>query len=382
MRQFRDWRGRLSTSDFTVSHDRIFLRNPTITLASADALLGLFAFVARHGVLLSWDTQRKVQAASPQLEAAFRANPPRYAVWRELMSQPHAAAGLRQMQETGLLAMALPQWHAIESLVVRDFYHRYTVDEHTLVAIETIDGLYGAKSDAASRFGQLALEYENAWLLRLALLLHDIGKGTTPGDHVRGSLDVADELLPALSLPIEDRQTIRFLIEHHLDLSSVMNGRDLNDPATARFLTGRLGTQENLKALVLFTYADISAVNPTALTPWRAEQLWRVYTLTDEQLTRELSSDRIHSVSSSPCPLAMARTSTVFSKVSRAAICASTPASTSNVTSIWNRGASGTVLPLKSRVSRALTASPWSPPTNPDSLLLSAAHWLVTEWIF
>lgn len=300
MRQFRDWRGRLSTSEFTISHDRIFLRNPAATLGSADSVLGLFAFIARHGVLLSWDAQRKVQAAVPQLEAAFRASPPRYTVWRELMSQPHAAAGLRQMQETGLLAIAIPQWHAVESLVVRDFYHRYTVDEHTLVAIEAIDSLYEAKSNAASRFSQLAIEYENGWLLRLALLLHDIGKGTTPGDHVRGSLDVADELLPALSLPIEDRQTIRFLIEHHLDLSSVMNGRDLNDPATARFLTGRLGTQENLKALVLFTYADISAVNPTALTPWRAEQLWRVYTLTEEQLTRELTSDRIHGVSASP----------------------------------------------------------------------------------
>jgi len=300
MRQFRDWRDRLSTSEFTVSHDRIFLRNPAVTLSSADSVLGLFAFVARHGVLLSWDTQRKIQAALPQLEEVFRANPPRYTIWRELMSQPHAAAGLRQMQETGLLAIAIPPWHAVESLVVRDFYHRYTVDEHTLVAIEAIDGLYGAKSTAPSRFAQLASEYENSWLLRLALLLHDIGKGITPGDHVRGSLEVADQLLPALSLPIEHRETIRFLIEHHLDLSSAMNGRDLNDPATARFLTGRLGTQENLKALVLFTYADISAVNPTALTPWRAEQLWHVYTLTEEQLTRELTSDRIQAVSASP----------------------------------------------------------------------------------
>ncbi|MBV9503139.1 MAG: hypothetical protein JO138_27520 [Acidobacteriaceae bacterium] len=295
MRQFRDWRSRLSTADFTISHERIFLRNPAGTLSSVDSVFGLFVFVARHGILLSWDAQRKVQAAIPQLEAALRAAPPRYTLWRELMSQPHAAAGLRQMQETGFLAIALPCWHAIESLVVRDFYHRYTVDEHSLVAIEAIDSLYDAKSGAPPRFCQLASECETGWLLRLALLLHDVGKGITPGDHIRGSLEAADEFLPWLSMPAEDRETIHFLIEHHLDLSSVMNGRDLNDPATARFLTGRLGTQENLKALVLFTYADISAVNPTALTPWRAEQLWRVYTLTEEQLTRELTSERIQS---------------------------------------------------------------------------------------
>jgi [protein-PII] uridylyltransferase len=73
-----------------------------------------------------------------------------------------------------------------------------------------------------------------------------------------------------------------------------MNGRDLEDPGTARFLTSRVGTQERMRQLTLLTYADISAVNPTAMTPWRLEQLWRVYSLGLEQLTRDLVRDRIH----------------------------------------------------------------------------------------
>src|SRR4029079_7920719 len=87
---------------------------------------------------------------------------------------------------------------------------------------------------------------------------------------------------------------ILFLIQHHLDLSLVMNGRDLNDTSTARFLTSRIETEENLRRLTLFTFADISAVNPMAMTPWRTEQLWRVYRLGVEQFTRELDSERIH----------------------------------------------------------------------------------------
>jgi [protein-PII] uridylyltransferase len=97
-----------------------------------------------------------------------------------------------------------------------------------------------------------------------------------------------------LDVPGPKQDAVRFLIEHHLDLSLIMNGRDLEDPATARFLVERVGTQERLRQLTLLTYADISAVNPTAMTPWRLEQLWRVYSLGVEQLTRDLVMDRIH----------------------------------------------------------------------------------------
>ena len=72
-----------------------------------------------------------------------------------------------------------------------------------------------------------------------------------------------------------------------------MTGRDLDDPATGRFLSAQIPTQEDLRRLALLTYADISAVNPTAMTPWRLEQLWRAYSTGLEQLTRELIANRI-----------------------------------------------------------------------------------------
>jgi [protein-PII] uridylyltransferase len=293
-RHFREWRGRVSSSEFTVSRERVFLRNPAETLSSAPSLLRLFGFVARHGLPISWDTNRRVRAEVKRLEAEFRERPPRWSTWHELFSLPNTALALHAMQETGILAAAIPEWCAIDSLVVRDFYHRYTVDEHSLVAVEAIDQLLTKHQGTLSRFYDLLIEEEDHATLRLALLLHDFGKGTTPGDHVRGSLDAADQILPRLGAPESTQNAIRFLIEHHLDLSSIMNGRDPEDPATARYLTSRVGTQEDLRRLTLLTYADISAVNPTAMTPWRLEQLWRVHTMGSEQLTRELDTNRIH----------------------------------------------------------------------------------------
>ncbi|HEY7303296.1 MAG TPA: [protein-PII] uridylyltransferase [Bryobacteraceae bacterium] len=293
VRQFRDWRSRLSNADFTVSQNRILLRNPSATLGSPEPVLGLFAFAARHGILLSWDAQRRVRAALPAISTAFAEHPAPYKSWRDLLSQPNVGLALRQMQETGVLSAGLPHWKTIESLVVRDFYHRYTVDEHTLVAIEALDKLMAESADTPSRFQELALEIDDPAVLRLAVLLHDIGKGTRPGDHVRGSLEAAGGIFAAISAPASVQETVRFLIEHHLDLSAVMNGRDLDDPATARYLTSRIATQEDLRKLALLTYADISAVNPTAMTPWRIEQLWRVYSIAEEQLMRELTENRI-----------------------------------------------------------------------------------------
>ena len=98
-----------------------------------------------------------------------------------------------------------------------------------------------------------------------------------------------------LGAPEADRSTVEFLIERHLDMSGIMSSRDLHDGATARALAERIGTIERLKLLTMLTYADISAVNPQAMTPWRLEQLWRVYLLAHQELTKELETERIHS---------------------------------------------------------------------------------------
>ncbi len=57
-----------------------------------------------------------------------------------------------------------------------------------------------------------------------------------------------------------------------------MNGRDLSDPSTARDVAAKTGTVEKLRLLTLLTYGDISAVNPAAMTPWRRQLLWNLYT--------------------------------------------------------------------------------------------------------
>ena len=272
--RFHDWRSRLSNAEFSVVRDQVLLRSSNILPAD----LSLFVFAARHRLRLAPDTVDRLHGFVPKAT---------WDNWKQLLSLPHASYGLRAMQECGALAALLPEWHRIEYLVVRDFYHRYTVDEHTLVAI---DGLESVKD---GRFAALFEEIQDKALVRFALLLHDIGKGSGH-EHAARSLRVARIVLDRLAVPAAERGTIEFLVSKHLVLSSVMSSRDLSEPSTARLLSAQVETIEQLKLLTMLTYADISAVNPQAMTPWRLEQLWRTYLLAHEELTRELGTARIH----------------------------------------------------------------------------------------
>jgi len=288
--QFRDWRSRLSTDDFTVAREQVLLRRPYQLYADASLVMQLMEFVSRHQLRLAADTEQRIRVALSEnapLEASWD-------VWRELLRQAHSSVGLRAMQETGALARFIPEWQRIDCLVTRDFYHRYTVDEHTLVTIQSLEELAATTDPLRRRFADLLTEIEQPDVLRFGLLLHDIGKGAGTGEHAAESVRIGALVVARLRVPEETRCVVLFLIERHLDLSSVISSRDLGDPSTARFIAECAGTIERLKLLTLLTYADISAVNPTAMTPWRLEQLWRAYLAGYEELTKELETDRIH----------------------------------------------------------------------------------------
>jgi [protein-PII] uridylyltransferase len=291
--QFRDWRSRLSNSEFTVSNERIFLRSPAQLTNDPAIVFRLLEFVARHGVPLAAETERRLEQTADAFAAYCEGAAPLWPPLHDILSLPHAAAALRVMHETGLLQAMFPEWRNIFCLVVPDFYHRYTVDEHTLVAIEKLAQLATLKDPSERRLAEILSEVEDLSILRFALLFHDSGKGAHSGDHARLSVELARTAMERIQMRAEEQSAVEFLIAHHLDLSAVMSSRDLYDPATARLLAAGIGTLERLKLLTLMTYADISAVNPAALTPWRLEQLWTTYRVTHQQLLKELETDRI-----------------------------------------------------------------------------------------
>ena len=290
-RQVQSWRSRLTTRDFSVVDGLIFLQQPS-ALQDPEVLLRLFHFMAHHGLKLSATTEYRIEQALP----ALAATPPRGAeLWlylQETLLQPYAADALRAMQSLRLLGLLLPELKVIDSLVVRDFYHRFTVDEHSFLAIESLHRLKQSQSEWDKRYAELLTELEAPELLYLALLLHDTGKGVSNGGHVDASLDIANRAMDRLDVDPKERAEVLFLIGNHLELSAALR-RDIFDPATVSAFAEKMGTPERLKMLCLMTYADIKAVNPEALTPWKAENVWQLYIGAENYLNRS-ADHRVH----------------------------------------------------------------------------------------
>lgn len=290
-KQFQSLRSRLSNAEFAVVDGRIFLQKPE-SVSDPELALRTFRFMARHGLNLSSATEQSMEQAIPVLAKT----PPKGAqLWhylQEILQAPHAAEALRAMHSMGFLTLLLPEMKVIDSLVIRDFSHRFTVDEHTFAAIENLHRLRQSQSSWDRGYAELLDELEQPDLLYLALLLHDTGKGVKSDSHVTASVQLAETCLSRLDVDSADRETVLFLIGHHLDMSSALR-RDIFDPGTIDQLAEKVGTPERLKMLCLLTYADIKAVNPDALTPWKAENIWQLYIGTANHLLRTVD-ERLH----------------------------------------------------------------------------------------
>jgi [protein-PII] uridylyltransferase len=197
---------------------------------------------------------------------------------------------LSEMHDCGLLNRIFPEFAKVHCRVVRDFYHKYTVDEHTLLTIRGVESLLEPATASRRRFGSILQELHAPELLTLALLFHDVGKWRE-ADHAQESVRLAQSALDRLELPDDDRATVEFLIREHLQMSQVAFRRDAGDPQIAARFAELVGTEERLKSLCLMTLADVGAVSPETLTPWKEELLWRVYVDAYNRLTLGYADD-------------------------------------------------------------------------------------------
>jgi [protein-PII] uridylyltransferase len=316
--RYRKWKLRSRTPGFSVTRGELSPRHPEIT--NLPSMLAAFELVAEHGLELGQEAEHWAEQAVRKIGPEELPQDP--ALWnqfRNILAAPEASRALRAMHRLGLLSLLFPEFRAVDALVLRDFYHRYTVDEHSLRTIENLGKLgnwrrnsrpSGPRTEALEprqagdtgwepQFAELLAELEQPEVLRFSLLFHDVGKGMAASDHVVGSLAAVEQVFTRFALAPEEQETVRFLISRHLEMSRTVQRRDIFAPETVREFAEKVGTPERLKMLTLLTYADIKSVNPEALTSWKAEMLWQLYTATSNYFSRSLDEERVRAAADS-----------------------------------------------------------------------------------
>ncbi|QNI35976.1 [protein-PII] uridylyltransferase [Edaphobacter albus] len=267
-----------------------------------EVVFALFVVMAHTGYALERETEERLSHALAPLSTNLEEGPALWNALQKILLGQYAGDALRIMHAMGILELLVPEFHGIDALVVRDAYHRYTVDEHTFVLIDTLHKLEaappvsklerGSSTEWEFRFGSVLRELPHPGLLYLVALLHDTGKGRDTGSHAEESAHMARGLLARLELDSYESELVLNVIEGHLEMSLALR-RDIFDMETVRAFAARVHTPERLRMLALFTYADIQAVHPDALTPWKAENLWRLYIATANYLDRSVDDERV-----------------------------------------------------------------------------------------
>jgi len=291
-KQFRRRRTAIAGTEFLLDHGRIDIQ-PGAQFKDAASILRIFALMATHGYTLSQAAEDGITDSLPALAIHIPEGPYLWNALREVLLGPHAAHALRTMHALGVLEMLIPEFHGIDALVIRDSYHRYTVDEHTFLTIDNVHGLRQPAHDYEQRLATILPEIDRLDLFLLSLLLHDTGKGRRTGEHTVQSVELADSFLARLDFDNEERETVLKLIRQHLVMSEALR-RDIFDTDNIRTFSDKIGSPMLLKMMTLLTYADIKAVNPEALTPWKAENLWQLYMATANFMDRSVDEIRYH----------------------------------------------------------------------------------------
>jgi [protein-PII] uridylyltransferase len=248
-------------------------------------ILKVFWHSHQLGFELGVDVERAIEDSLDLIDDAFRASPEARDLFLGICrSWGRTAQTLREMHELGVLGRYLPEWGALTCLVQYDVYHKFTADQHSLIAVQNLEALAPGQSPDSEGNAQVVSELERPGLLMLGMLLHDIGKGKGHG-HVAKGIPLIEELSARMGLPAEDADKVIFLVAHHLTMSHIAQRRDIDDPKTIETLAEVCRTPERLRMLYLLTCADMRAVGPGVMTGWQAQILWDLYARVLARLT-------------------------------------------------------------------------------------------------
>lgn len=268
--------------EISISDDESYFREQPLRI------LRIFSHAQLKNMRLSEQVQRYILQSLYLIDDEFRREPEARVVFFTIIRRKQrVATTLRLMHNLGVLGAYLPEFGSLTCLVQYDVFHLYTVDEHTLVALENFEAI--SRNDDKSVLKRVYDDLDRRDLLVLGILLHDVGKSRRE-EHIRCGVEMTTELLRRFDLSEADQRFVLFLVKCHQEMVVISQRRDLDDNRMIAEFAGRFATVDWLRALYLLSYADLSAVATDAWSDWHGALLWELYHKTKEQLESGLKT--------------------------------------------------------------------------------------------
>jgi [protein-PII] uridylyltransferase len=275
--------GRRTEGDYQIGRHEISAtpRATTRLAHHREEVLKLVDLARRENKRISQDTWHFVYRTAPQYSSEPR--PRLVKQFLEMLDNPvRLGEALRRLHDMGVLEKIVPHFSHARSLLQFNQYHKYTVDEHCIRAVEEAATFLERKDS----LGDVYRKLDDKRLLHLALLLHDLGKGHEE-DHSEVGRRIAVDTARRFGLSNEDSSTLEFLVHKHLLMSHLGQRFDTSQPQLVSRFVEQVGTQERLDMLFLVTCADLAAVGPDVLNSWKVEVLSELYFRASRKLAQQ-----------------------------------------------------------------------------------------------
>src|ERR1700720_1492078 len=288
--RFRPARGppRLTeTDDFVIDNTRINIAVPTVFSRAPVTLIRLFYLAQKHNLAIHPEAMRLATHSLKLIDKDLREDKEANRLFLEILtSKNDAETVLRRMNEAGVLGRFVPAFGRIVAMMQFNMYHHYTVDEHLLRFIGVLSDIEAGRSEDAKFASELmaTIQPRHRDLLYVALFLHDIAKGRVEDHSVVGA-SIARSFCPRIGFSPAETETVAWLIEVHLLMSSLAQSRDLSDRITIENFSAVMQSVERMKLLAILTSADIKAVGPGVWNGWKAQLIRTLYYETEPVLT-------------------------------------------------------------------------------------------------
>jgi len=275
------------TEDFVVDYNRINVADENVFKRDPVNLIRIFHLAQKYNLAFHPDAMHLATRSLRLIDQGLRENEEANRLFLEILtSKNDAETVLRRMNEAGVLGTFVPAFGRIVAMMQFNMYHHYTVDEHLVRCIGALSDIEAGRAEDAKFATELmrTIQPRHRDLLYVAMFLHDIAKGRVE-DHSIAGARIARHFCPRLGFTPAEAETVAWLIEVHLLMSTVAQSRDLSDRMTIEHFSAVIQSVERLKLLTILTAADIKAVGPGVWNGWKAQLIRTLYYETEPVLT-------------------------------------------------------------------------------------------------